>query len=513
MTAATSVTSGPNAPARADSGFDASLTALLGLAAATVALHWIVGGAYGFHRDELQTLDDARHLAWGFVAYPPLTPFFARLSLALFGTSLAGFRFFASVASAAALVLTGRMARYLGGGAFAQLLAALAALPACLAIGALMQYVAFDYFCWTLAAYFVLRLLRSGDPRWWLAIGAAIGLGMETKYTMGFLVAGMVAGVLFSEVRRHLRSPWLWAGVAVSLLVFLPNAIWQAQHHFVSLEFLRHIHARDVRLGRTAGFLPDQLRYTLFAFPLAAAGLWVCLFSAERRRFRMLGWMYVVPLALFVAAKGRGYYLLPAYAMLYAAGSAWTERRLRTLGSSARAAIAIAAGTLLVADVAFIAAVFLPVARIGSPLWNFAIRVNGDLTEEIGWPELAQTVAGVRDSLPRVDRDSFGILAANYGEAGAIDLFGLQYGLPHAISGVNSFWYRTYPAAQPQTLIVLSLSPQVLARNFDSCTVAARTTNNYGVLNEETRDHPDIYVCRGLKRGWPEFWKDFHYYG
>jgi 4-amino-4-deoxy-L-arabinose transferase-like glycosyltransferase len=75
----------------------------------------ITGGRYGFQRDELATLDDARHLAWGYVAYPPVTPLFGRLSLLLFGTSLAGFRFFAALAQAIALVLTGLMARELGG--------------------------------------------------------------------------------------------------------------------------------------------------------------------------------------------------------------------------------------------------------------------------------------------------------------------------------------------------------------------------------------------------------------
>src|SRR5256885_895267 len=115
------------------------------LAAATVIIHLVTGGRYGFHRDELATLDDARHLAWGYVAYPPLTPFFGRLSLTLFGTSLAGFRFFAALAHAVAVVLTGLMARELGGRRGAQLVAAAAAIPFCLVSGALMQYVAFDY--------------------------------------------------------------------------------------------------------------------------------------------------------------------------------------------------------------------------------------------------------------------------------------------------------------------------------------------------------------------------------
>src|SRR5213078_4489964 len=120
---------------------EADLWPLIALAGATVIVHALLGGRYGFHRDELATLDDARHLAWGYVAYPPVTPFFGRLALSLFGTTLVGFRFFAAVAEAAAVVLTGLMARELGGRRSTQLMAAVTAIPFCLAGGALMQYV------------------------------------------------------------------------------------------------------------------------------------------------------------------------------------------------------------------------------------------------------------------------------------------------------------------------------------------------------------------------------------
>src|SRR6266576_776211 len=133
---------------------------LVYLATATLIVHVLTGGQYGFHRDELATLEDARHLAWGYVAYPPVTPFFGRLSLALFGTWLTGFRFFAAVAEAVAVVLTGLMARDLGGTRWAQLVAATAALPFCLVGGSVMQYVSFDYLGWVLTAYFTLRLLK-----------------------------------------------------------------------------------------------------------------------------------------------------------------------------------------------------------------------------------------------------------------------------------------------------------------------------------------------------------------
>jgi hypothetical protein len=500
-------------PERQPSAWSSDTTLLILLAAGTVILHLLTGSRYGFQRDELATLDDSRRLAWGFVAYPPVTPFFGRVSLELFGTSVTGFRFFAFVAEAVAVVLTGLMARELGGRRGAQLLAAAAAIPFSLAGGALMQYVSFDYLCWVLTAYSVVRLLKSEDPRWWLAIGCSIGLGMMSKYTMVFFVAGLSVGVVATDARRYLKSKWLWCGVALSLFVFLPNFLWQAQNHFISLDFLQHIHARDVSMGRTKNFLPDQLELTFFAFPLAMAGLYFCLFSQSDKRFRVLGWMYIVPLLLFVVAKGRGYYLAAAYPMLYAAGSVRGEKWMATLSNQRARVVRGLAWTALAANIFITAALMLPMAPINSAWWKIAVNAQGDYREEIGWPEFVATVAQIRDSVPQVDRSRLGILAANYGEAGAIDLYGPQYGLPPALSGVNSYWRHGYPNPPPDTLIVLGFSKRFLDANFSSCQLAAHSWNRYGVENEETHDHPDMFVCRGMRQSWPEFWSDFQYYG
>src|ERR1700730_15230838 len=220
------------------SSFAGDTTILIALAACLTLLHTLTNGQYGFHRDELATLDDARSLAWGYVAYPPVTPFLARIAFILFGPSLIGLRFFAAVALGLVLVLTGLMARHLGGGRQAQIVAALAAAIGGVAFsgGDLFMYVSFDSLWWVAAAYFMVRLLASDDPRWCLAVGAAIGLGMLTKYTMMFLAVGIVAGFLFTPARRYLRSPWLWCGVATAFVIFLPNCIWQIQHHLVSLD-------------------------------------------------------------------------------------------------------------------------------------------------------------------------------------------------------------------------------------------------------------------------------------
>jgi len=502
----------PNKAAH-DSPWFGDTALLIYLALVTVIVHMLVGQRYGFQRDELATLDDARRLAWGYVAYPPVTPFFGRISLILFGPTLPGFRLFAALAQAVALVLTGLMAREMGGGRGAQLVATFAGVPFCLGGGALMQYVSFDYLSWVLAAYFIVRLLVTDDPRWWLAVGASIGFGMLSKYTMGVFAVGIVAGVLFTGSRKYLRSKWLWYGVALSLLIMLPNLLWQAQNHFISVDFLKHIHARDVRQGRTDDFLPGQLKMTLLAFPLCLAGLYFTLFAPAGKRLRAIGWMFVVPLVLLVVLKGRVYYFAAAYPMTYAAGSVWGERWLASVNRGWAAALRALALLVLTMDIVIVAMLALPLARVHSKWWDVASKVQGDFVEEIGWPELVETVAQVRDSLPPDERVHYGILAANYGEAGAVNLYGAEYGLPSAISGVNSFWVRGYGDPPPDTLIVLGHSAGFLAQNFTSCRVAGHTWNRLGVENEETREHPDIYVCRGLKKPWREFWDGYRHFG
>jgi hypothetical protein len=486
---------------------------LLALGAAVLIIHLLTGGRYGFHRDELATLDDARHLAWGYVAYPPVTPFFGWISLKLFGTSLNGFRFFAAVSTLAGVVLTGLMTRQLGGKTGAQALAASAAIPFALAAGSLMQYVSFDYLAWVACSYFFIRLCRSRDSRWWLAIGSCIGFGMLTKYSMLVCALAIATGVLFTDLRADLRNKWLWLGVAVSLLIFLPNLIWQIQNDFVSSDFLRYIHERDVRIGRTKNFLPDQLELTLFTLPLAIMGLFFYFASKTGRPFRAIGYLYVIPLITFLLAKGRGYYLAPAYPILYAGGAVFGAEFIATLRPAWRISLRWLAWASVAITIVFAAAYFVPVAPVHSDWARRAFTVNDDFREEIGWPELVKTVAQIRDSLDPGERSRVAILAGNYGEAGAISLYGEEYGLPKAICGTNSFWARGYGNPPPETLIVVGFSQEFGNRYFESCALAGHITNEYGVANEESTDHPDIFICRHLRESWPEFWRKFRRYG
>ncbi len=497
--------------------FRSDLAALALLAASLFLVHLATNGQYGFHRDELQTLDDARHLDWGFVAYPPITPLIGRLELILFGTSLIGFRVFSAIAVCLVALLAGLIAKELGGNRHAQILAAMACAisPVSLVQGAVFQYVSFDYLWGVAVTYFLVRLLKSGDRRWWLAMGATIGLGMETRYTMEVLALGVACAVLFTPARRWLRSPWLWAGVGLSLLIFLPNFIWQKQHHFVSLDFLNYLRTRDLAQGRYNGFFREQLLVcvNLVTAPLALLGLWLYLFRHEGRSYRVLGWTFIISFAIFALVRSRSYYTAPLYPMLIAGGSLLLVNSLGSLKPSIARLVYGAQWTAMAAGGVVFALLVMPVAPIGSRVWNITSKLHDQFREEIGWPDLAQSVANVYRSLPAQEQEHTGILTGNYGEAGALNLYGPALGLPHAMGLTNSFWYRGYEPRRPETVIVTGFGLEDARRLFESCTIAAKNTNPYGIENEESLDHPDILLCRNLRVPWPEYWEHHQRFG
>jgi hypothetical protein len=459
---------------------------LVWMGTALVILHCLTNNQYGFHRDELNFIEDGRHLAWGYIDCQPFTPFMAAIAERLFGTSLVGIRFFPAVSQGLVLVLTGLMVRRMGGNRWAQVIAAAGAAISGVSLsqGSIFMYVSFDFLWWVVVAYGVISLLKTGNARWWLAIGAAIGLGMMTKLTMIYLVAGLVAGVMFTPARRYLKNPWLWAGAALALLIFLPNFLWMVQHDFISLQKLSYIHARDVRDGFYKWFLLEQLYSaanpsSIFLWPMGLYFFWR---SVREPNYR----------------PGGTYYLGERVRNL--------ERAQRN-GWNSWVYPSLIIGGLCAASIA------VPVMPVNSFWWKVADSNHQLFSEEIGWPELVKTVADIRDTVPLEERARLGILAYNYGEAGAINVYGPAYNLPHAISGMDSFWLWGYGDPPPETVIVVGLNTSYAYTLFETCSLAGKNTNSYGIQNIESRYAPFILLCRHLRQPWEQFWKDFRSFG
>lgn len=479
---------------------------LLGLGLIKLLAHLLTAGRYGFHRDEFYYLACGRHLAWGFVDQPPFVPFVALVGSEAFGATPVGLRVLSAVAGAAAVVVAGLLARELGGGRFAQAMAALAVLVAPLFLGAntMLQTVPFDQLWWLLAALGVARAVRTGSTRAWVLTGLVLGVALLTKYTVLLFGFGLLVGLLATPARAQLRTPGPWTAALVALVLFLPNLVWQITHGWPTLEFIANNNA-DVAM--TVG---DFLAAQPPMMGLPGLFLWLgglaWFFSPAGRPYRVLGWIVLVTLAVLLLVGGKDYYLGPTYPLGFAAGAVglegWVRRRAK------RWLAPVLAAGFVVFSLVTVPAV-LPVLPVDPMVRYRLYELNEPYAEMLGWPELVETVTGIYDALPPDEQAATAIFTANYGEAGSINLLGPER-LPTATSGHNAYHDWGPPPATATTVIALGFSEDYLRRFFAEVEPVATTANPYGVPNEEFG--ATVYLCRQpfepLARHWPD---RYHY--
>jgi len=490
------------------------------VAAATLLLHLATAGRYGIFRDELYYLACSEHLAAGYVDQPPLIALLAWFARHAFGTSLLGLRLLPAVAGAALIWLTGKLVREMGGGRMAQLIAAAGVFfaPVYLILHHWLTMNAFEPLFWMGGAYCVLRAINTGEERYWLWFGVIVGLGLENKYSMAFFVLGVLVGVMATPERRLLKSKWIWLGALAALAIFLPNFIWLVRHNFPFLELMHNIRQthRDVVRGPVA-FLGDQAMIMgPPLFPIWAAGI-AWLFVG--RRYRVLGWTYLVMLGLFIALRGKNYYLAPAYPMLFAAGAIAFERatltRWRWVPSAYLCLLVVAGVVFLPISVPVLAPeTFIRYQKAtGLEPPRAENQNNGPLpqyfADEFGWEDMVQKVALVYHSLPADQRAKTMIFASGgYGEAGAIDFFGPKYGLPKAISPHQNYWYwgpRNYDGT---SAIILGSDGSGDREHFESVEVVDQVSHPYSRRDEWF----PLLLCRGLKFNLQQAWPNMKHW-
>ncbi len=487
------------------------------IAAAKLALHLYAGRHYGYFVDELYYLACARHLAWGYVDQPPLIALVAWVERALLGESLSAIRFLPAVAGAAKVVLTGLIARELGGRRFAQGLAALCVLlaPGMLALDHFLSMNTFEPLFWLGCAYLAIRMVRTGNTRGWLWFGVLAGVGLENKYSMAIFGFGLLLGLLLTEQRRLLRTKWLWIGGAIAFLIFLPNLLWNIHYHFPFLELQENIRrsGRNVAMPPLAFLLQEALAMLPLSLPIWLSGLWFFFFQREGRPFRFLGWAWVVTAVVIMALNPRVYYLFPAFPVLFAGGGVAWERwlarpRLRWV-APVYGALMVVAGALLAPTmipllpaetyIRYVKATHLEQPRIETYKLGPLPQLFAD---QFGWQEMASAVAGVYQNLPPEVRARTGIFGQNYGQAGAIDLFGPRYGLPPAISGHQSYFLWGTHGYTGESMIVMDGNRGRLEQQFASVRKVAHVEHPYSMPYE----HFDVYYCQGLKQPLSQLW-------
>lgn len=470
------------------------------IAFGVVLLHAACAGHYGIFRDELYFVVCGQHLTWGYVDQPPGAAVLARLAwwLSGDGDSVFRFRVIASFIHAGSVLITGALARRLGGLGFAATLASLcvAVAPVQLAQGHLVTMNVIEIFFWVLTAFFTVRAVQE-DPRWFLASGVALGLSILTKYSAVFFAVTLLVGLLFSSF-ASLRTKWLWLGIGTAVLIASPSALWQWQHELPFLELLKNGRAyKNVALSPLdviKGVLLDQGPLALL-ISLASFAAW------KRPAARVLIIACTSLLVVLTFSGAKPYYLAPALPPLFALGAVVLESKLR----HRVARIAIASTIVLEAAPGFpLAMPLLPVDRLvawqhtlgmqsGSLEKLEAADVPQHFADQFGWRERTEAIAALWKP---VAREHAVIYARNYGMASALTLYGRPLGLPRVISGHNQFFLWGIPD-DTRTVIAIGGDREGYEKAFESVTELGTTPSiEHGMPYESNLT---VYLLEGAR--------------
>jgi 4-amino-4-deoxy-L-arabinose transferase-like glycosyltransferase len=459
---------------------------------------------YGYHRDELYFRVAARHPSVAYEDQGALTPLLGRLSEALFGETPRGLRAISAVLASIVVVVIALCARELGTRTVGQLVAAVAAAISgyLLAVGHLLTTSTLDALVWTTTLLLVARILAGGDERLWVVVGVVFAVGLENKALPLLLAVALAVGLaLDRRLGVAVRSRWLWAGVLLALVGWLPYLAWQARHGWPQLELagdIRHDEAGESR----ATLIPLQILLVgpLLA-PLLGVGLWGLLRDRPLRPWRSLGYAYLALLVVVFVTAGKPYYAAPFLLFVLAPGATLVERWLVT--PLRRVALASA----LVVSAVVSALVVLPVLPADTIGGTPVADLNEDAVETIGWPEFARTVGDVYGRLPAAEQRAAVVLAANYGEAGALSLYGPALGLPRVYSGHNALArFGTPPDDAGPVIVVGYDDPSV---DFSGCERAATIDNGADVDNEEQGG--GVFVCAKPRAPWTALWHELEH--
>jgi hypothetical protein len=497
---------------------------LAGFAIFTFTIHLIFYKGYGIFRDELYFIACGKHLAWGYVDQPPGAPLVAWFSQKILGQTLFAIRFIPILFATTQMLITGLTARAMGGRAYAQFLACICVLIAPQYFGSYLNTDMFMMLGWAACAWVAARIFSGENPRLWLLFGLFGGLALEGKHAMLFFLLAFLAAIVISPQRKILLTPWPWCGAVVTFLIALPNVLWEYKHHWATYELLSNI----ANSGKNLVLGPwPYIKSNIDALGFLTVLVWVpgllwCLFLKDGRRFRAIGWMWIFSFAIFIALKGKDYYLTPTYPMLFAAGSVAVEswfgripRLASVLGKAVLALLIFARGAVslpfampVMSEEKFIAYEKALGAAPGKTENTDLEDLSQQYADMHGWPEMAAAIAKVYNSIPEPERAQCAIYAGNYGEAGAVDYFGPQYGLPPAISGHQNYWYwgpRNYTG---ECLVVIAGrgTRDILSPNYTSVQEAGETYAPYAIPFE---NHRTIYIYRGhkgasLQELWPQ---------
>ncbi len=497
---------------------DGATWAALALLPAVVALHLMVNlvSPFGLHRDAFLYAAMGQHLRLFRMDFPPFIAIVARAEMALLGHSIWGLRVAPALAHAALIGCTLVFVRRFGGGAAAAWLAGVAVFLSGLELraGMLFQPVILDQLWWTVGFLALTLLLERDEPRWWLLLGGAVGVGLLTKFSIAFFVVGAVVTVALSPRRRALLTRWPWIAALLALVIGSPSVIGQVALGWPVRGQMAALQASQLEHVSVAGFLVDQLLFGPVVW-LGLGGLLALALLPRLRTWRPLAAGAAAIAAILLVLHGKSYYLGPIWPMLAAAGACAMAAIPATVPR--RVAWGVAMVLVLVGGaIAFPAA--LPIlsprataayaARLGI---TAVVQTNQgqveplpqDFADMLGWEHLADVASGVYHSLSPQEQQVATIWATNYGRAGAIDWYGAALGLPPAICHLGSYWFFGPGARSGDVAVLVGGKASDWLRAYRKVAPAAVIDDPLRVPEER---HVRIWVGRGLVEPLSQIW-------
>jgi hypothetical protein len=499
----------------------------IGLAAVYFLLHlWVNAFAgYGYFRDEFYYVACSGRLAAGYVDLPPLSMYILALQRALAGDSVFALRLFPALAGSVLVYLTGTLAARMGARRFGVALACLACAcsPVLLAFSGSFSMNAFDVLVWIGAAHLFASLLERPRLRLWIALGVLCGLGMLNKINVSWLVLGIFVGLVATPQRSLLRQAGPWVAAAIALVLFSPFVIWNVQHDYAHLEFIRNASTDKYSGLSPLTFLRGQLTlHHPLNVPIWIAGLYFLFFSRAGKAHRPLGYIWLTACVVLLAnGTSKSEYLSGAFPILFAAGGAASE--LLTKRWFALAVRPVYALLLLLSALALVPIVLpvLPVESYISYAQWLGIKPSTSENKELsrlpqgfadmhGWPEKVEAVVRAFERLTPQEQADCAIFASNYGRCGALDMLGKARGLPASIGNHNNYWIwgpRDYSGA-----IVLVLDKDIGSRAefFESVEIVDSVADNPYAMPYE--NGLKVILCRGLKQPLAQAWPALKHY-
>jgi 4-amino-4-deoxy-L-arabinose transferase-like glycosyltransferase len=463
-----------------------------------IAIHLATNGTLGFHIDELYYLASGRHPAFGYVDFPPIVPLLARLETGLLGVTPWTLRLLPALLSGVNAVLSGAYVRKLGGSRKLQALGLLVGVTAPLIVGTwLFQTVIFDQVTWMLSLYWFLSIVIDRKPRTWIWLGVTLGVGLEVKFLIVPLIAGIAIAVLLTpELRQELRKPHPWIGASLMLLLWLPNVVWQIANGLPTLTYILNHQGSIQSGGGIVTFLVYFLVVLFLLTPLWIAGL-VSLF--RRRELRAIGIACAVPLAVYLLV-GKYYYPAPTIPIVMAAGLLGLSR---IEGQRLRSALALAVGVASLVGFVSLAKIILPITPASQLHATGLDTTNTDLASTVGWVSITQQMTAIYGALPPSVRDTTVIVSSDYGVAGALQIFGNPTLLPASYSPQLSDYYWLPEHLSATHALMAGYAPSDIASICTSASVVAHLTVPYHVVNLEQGS--PVTLCH-LRAPLPELW-------